>query len=70
VHPDNALVTDLFLDMDTQWRIGFSGVTGFDYAVLPALMDFHGILTEERKDVFRCLRIMEIAAIRTMREDK
>lgn len=69
VAPDNWPAALMFSALQTQWRIGMNGATGLDYAVLPAVFDLHGVATEDRGDVFECLRIMEGAALEAMAEE-
>ena len=53
--------------MSTQWRVGGVGVIGFDYNVLPLVMDMIGTPKDERAGVFESLRLMEETALTTMR---
>lgn len=64
--PDNALAVDVFVDLGTQWRCGNAGLYGLDYAAIPAVMDMHDINASDRGEVFRALRVMELAAIDEM----
>ena len=43
-----------------------SGPTGLDYAVLPAVLDIYEIKPEDRRDLFKALRVMEGAALGVM----
>ena len=54
--------------MHTQWRVGFSGATGLDYAVLPAVLELIGVPVADRSDTFVCLQIMELHALALMRK--
>ena len=47
----------------TQWRVGFSGIYGTDYTVLPVVMDMHEISANERRNLFGDIRVMEAAAL-------
>ncbi len=60
----------VFVAMSTQWRVGMAGATGLDYGVLPVVMRLAGVRHSERDEVFRDLRIMEDAALTTMRANK
>jgi hypothetical protein len=61
-------VLELFVALSTQWRIGMSGATGLDYAVLFAVMDLHGIAQTDRRERFDELRTLERAALEVMSE--
>jgi uncharacterized membrane protein len=67
VWPDNKKAVNTFIAMATQWRIGMNGATGLDYAALPFVMRRTGVTTAEHDDVFESLRIMEDAALETIR---
>lgn len=62
--PDTQAAIHLFLDMSTQWRSGFSGRTGLDYAALPTVLDLRGIPAAEREGLFDDLRVMEIETLK------
>lgn len=71
IWPDQALTVDVFTAMLTQWRISpAGGVTGLDYAALPAVMDFMAVPAADRPEVFQGLRIMERAAVTALRAQK
>ena len=53
--------------MSTQWRVGGVGAIGFDYNVLPLVMNMIGTSEAERAGVFESLRVMEETALTTMR---
>ena len=59
IYADNWPALSLMLAMATQWRIGYVGRTGLDYAALPAVMDLVEIERDERPDCFSALRVME-----------
>jgi hypothetical protein len=67
VWPDNLVAVNVFIAMATQWRVGMSGATGLDYNSLPQVMRLLGVATGERRDVFECIRVLEDAAMETMR---
>jgi hypothetical protein len=54
--------------MATQWRPSFGGVIGLDYAALPAVLDLLEVPKKKRAAVFDDLRVMEDAALETIRE--
>ncbi|TCL26812.1 uncharacterized protein DUF1799 [Azotobacter chroococcum] len=66
--PDNWPALSVFLDMDTQWRVGMSGPVGLDYSALEPVMRLQGVKKRARQDVFAAVRIMEAEALRVMRE--
>lgn len=49
--------------MMSQWNVGMSGVIGMRYEALPLVMELHGIVGEQRREVFDGLGVMERAAI-------
>lgn len=65
VWPENALAFSLFEEMSTQWRGGFSGPTGLDYAFLFQLLDRHGLTGSEWWQAFHDIRTMEAVALST-----
>lgn len=71
VFPDNELAVAVFLAMATQWRhASMGGVTGFDYAALPAVMDLCEVEPARRRDVFGDLRVMERAVLELKAEER
>lgn len=65
---ENLVVWDVFYAVGTQWRVGMAGATGLDYNVLPFIFDVHEIKNEDRREVLRFLRVMELEALRIGRE--
>ena len=61
--PDTEAAVHLFLDMSTQWRSGFAGRTGLDYAALPAVLNLRAIPAADRERLFDDLRVMEIETL-------
>ena len=70
VWPDNLKAVNVFIGMDTQWRVGMSGATGLDYAALPVVMRLVGVSPAERAEVFAGVQTMEQAALEFMRNKK
>ena len=64
--PENWSVVGLFLDLQTQWRMGMGGPVGLDYNVLPMLFRLNGIARKDQPEYFECLRVMESEALATM----
>jgi len=54
----------------TQWRIGMNGPTGLDYNVLFRLMDEAKMSPEDWRSTFDDVRVMESAALESMRVNK
>ena len=63
VYPDVVQSVELFFDMRTQWRSGFGGMTGLDYAALPAVLALRRVPAADRSGIFDDLQIMEMAVL-------
>lgn len=61
VWPENAEIVRIFVLMSTQWRHGFDGPTGMDYAVLFPLLAFCDI--KEKEKIFEGVRAMELTVL-------
>jgi hypothetical protein len=70
VWPDNWLSVNTFAALSTQWRVGVSGPIGLDYTAIPDVMRMTGVPRAEWPEVFDCIRVMEVAALRKLREKK
>ena len=68
--PENIDSLNLFIALQTQWRIGMSGATGLDYPAVFATLDrLHRDKTDARRDeLFADVQIMEAAALKKMAE--
>ena len=68
--PENIDSLNLFIALQTQWRIGMSGATGLDYPAVFATIDrLHRDKTDARRDeLFADVQIMEAAALKKMAE--
>lgn len=64
--PENWLSFIVFTGMSTQWRVGMSGVIGFDYSALKVVMKYKGVKKAQRKDVFNDIQVMEAEALETL----
>lgn len=64
--PDNWLSVTVFNSLSTQWRVGYSGPTGLDYAVLDGMFKLAGVKNKDRPQVFADIRVMESAALTVM----
>lgn len=66
VWPENWPAFCLFMDMQTQWRMGMDMPTGLDYTALVALMDVHEVA--DRKAMLADVQVMEAAALKAIRK--
>ena len=73
VWPEIVSVVNVFIAMDTQWRVGMNGATGLDYTALPVVLRMTEIPRKKWPDAFADIRVMERAAlneIHGIREDE
>jgi hypothetical protein len=70
VWPDNEKSVQVFVDMGTQWRMGFNGPYGLDFNVLPMLFHAHRVSRSLWSDMIHDVRVMESAALAAMRENR
>jgi hypothetical protein len=71
--PEHEPAILLFAAVQTQWRVGFGGPTGFDYTAVFATMErmFRAESEEVRDEIFASLQVMERAALTVFsRKDK
>lgn len=68
IWPDNWASFEVFVAMGTQWRTGVGGPTGLDYGVLESVMGLSGVVSNDRSEVFRLVRLMENAALSAMQK--
>ncbi len=66
VFPENWTAANVFQSLLTQWRLGFNGPVGLDYAVVPTVLNLHGIKRKKWEEIFHCLRVMEDEALVTI----
>lgn len=64
---ENIMAVRIFGDMLTQWNAGPSGLVGLRYESLPVVMRYRGVPAAERAGVFDAVRVMERAALETIR---
>lgn len=69
VWPENWPAIRLFLDFQTQWRMGPVGPVGLDYGVLFHEMDRMALPEDEYDDLLSSIRVIESAALREMRKE-
>jgi hypothetical protein len=60
VWPEHEDAVMLFLQCQTQWRVGGSGVVGLDYGVVLQMMDLYAV--GNRRQALEDLQIMESRA--------
>lgn len=70
IWPDNLAAVNVFIALGTQWRVGMAGATGLDYGAIDPVMRLVGVPRAERLEVFEDLRVLEDAALETMRKAK
>ena len=66
VFQENWTAANVFQSLLTQWRLGFNGPVGLDYAVVPTVLNLHGIKRKKWEEIFHCLRVMEDEALVTI----
>lgn len=59
VWPENWEAYEMFLRLQTQWRIGLNGVPGIDYSTMRWLFDVYE--TTRPRELFEDLQLMELA---------
>ena len=66
--PENERAWRLWLQVQTQWRVGLDGKSGLDYAGVQACMELRRIPTRYRRRLFELVHAMELAALGVWRE--
>lgn len=61
--PENDRALNLFCEVATQWRMGFSGPVGLDYNVVFHLMGRMRLADPDYDNLFRDLRVAENEAL-------
>ena len=64
VWPENWTPFQVFSQLSTQWRVGYSGPTGLDYTAVEWVMSLMKV--KKKREVFRAIRIMESSALSQM----
>jgi hypothetical protein len=67
VWPDNWPAVRLFVDLTTQWRVSMGVRIGVDYAAIIPVMTLRGIEESKRSALFDDIRVMEAAALESIR---
>jgi hypothetical protein len=70
VFPDAWPAFLAFNAMSTQWRTGFGGAVGLDYAVISDVTAFLGFTKKQTAKLFPDLRVMEAEALLVMSKSK
>lgn len=65
---ENQNAAELFLVCQSQWRVGFGGAYGLDYAVLDKVSVWLGF--EMDRDLFLKIRLLERMCLQGMLKDK
>ena len=68
VWEENWQAVEMFLRLQTQWRVGFSGLLGLDYLAAKWLFDVYSV--EDHKEMLDALMTMERAALSALSEDQ
>jgi hypothetical protein len=66
VWPDSQPAYFLFIQLQTQWRVGAGGATGLDYNTLYHKMDRMRLEPDDYEDLEADIRVMEYAALDAM----
>jgi hypothetical protein len=66
IEPDNALATEVFFLVSTQWRMSFAGPVGLDYSAVHTVMGYQRVANKDRADVFSRVRAIEHAVLGEM----
>ena len=64
VWPENCTPFQVFSQLSTQWRVGYSGPTRLDYTAVEWVMSLMKV--KKKREVFRAIRIMESSALSQM----
>ena len=67
--PENVAAWHVWVDVQTQWRIGMSGATGLDYSGVRAELSERGVEdVDERRHIWRCIKAAEAAVLEVWAE--
>lgn len=66
VWPENWSAVEMFLRLETQWRVSFNGALGLDYTAAKWMFDLYA--PPDAKDVFEALQVMERTALPLLNE--
>jgi hypothetical protein len=65
--PENESAVRLFRAMLSQWRVGFAGPTGLDYAAVPVVACALRLRGRALQSAFAGMQVMEAEALRLWR---
>ena len=65
--PEHQVAVSVFSKLSPQWRTGFAGATGLDYAALPTVFRLAGVPRADWPHLFEDIRVMERGALHFMR---
>jgi hypothetical protein len=68
VFEDNWPVVEMFLRLQTQWRVSMAGLYGLDYSVAKWMFDLYEV--SDHKEMMECLMVMERSALSCLNEEK
>lgn len=67
--PENWLAVSVFTVLSTQWRMApMGGAVGLDYGAIHPTLRLIGVPRAQWAELFNELRVMESAALQTMRD--
>jgi hypothetical protein len=61
VWEENWLVLEMFMRLQTQWRVGMNGITGLDYGAVAWLLKLYEV--EDQRSLLEDLQVMEGAVL-------
>lgn len=65
---ENWEIVEMFVRMQTQWRMSFAGPTGLDYAALDWLCRLYSV--KDPMTLFEGLQVMEVTALSCFNKKK
>lgn len=68
VWEENWPFVEMFLMLQTQWRVSFGGLVGIDYVAAKWLFDVYSV--QDHKEMLDALMTMERAALSALNEEK
>jgi hypothetical protein len=66
--PEHAAPVRVFMSMQTQWRVSFSGLVGLDYNALASVYQGLQIEDESIPEVFSQLQVIELKFLEIKRQ--
>lgn len=59
---DNWPALEMFLRLQTQWRVGMNGLIGLDYGAVAWLLSLYAE-TDQHRELLEALQVMEAAVL-------